>query len=109
MLQSRPYTHDEHLLLAPHEVKTPFRNTNPWRVMRVMSEFVRGFDELAEIGPAVTLFGSARVQPDAHQYQQAVETARLFKRGRWLCGHHEWALALCKPETKAHAWPKPYP
>ncbi|MBP7998084.1 MAG: TIGR00730 family Rossman fold protein [Chloroflexi bacterium] len=78
MLQSRPYTHDEHLLLAPHEVKTPFRNTDPWRVMRVMSEFVRGFDELAEIGPAVTLFGSARVQPDAHQYQQAVETARLL-------------------------------
>jgi hypothetical protein len=47
-------------------------------VFRIMGEFVEGFDALARIGPAVTIFGSARVKPDHAQYQQARETARLL-------------------------------
>ena len=34
-----------------------FKMEDPWRVFRIMSEFVEGFTELAEIGPAVTIFG----------------------------------------------------
>lgn len=72
-----PATADEQLLLAPHEGR-PFHRTDTWRVLRIMSEFVDGFDELATLGPAVTIFGSARLQPDHGYYQAAVDTARLI-------------------------------
>ena len=45
-----------------------FTATDPWRVLRIQGEFVRGFDALADIGPAVTMFGSARTPPDADEY-----------------------------------------
>ncbi|MCV5391870.1 hypothetical protein OFC62_44815, partial [Escherichia coli] len=43
-----------------------------------MGEFVEGFEELAGLGPAVTFFGSARVDPSDPMYAAAVETARLL-------------------------------
>jgi uncharacterized protein (TIGR00730 family) len=43
-----------------------------------MGEFTEGFDSLADLGPAVTIFGSARVKPDDEQYEAAVEVARLL-------------------------------
>jgi uncharacterized protein (TIGR00730 family) len=49
-----------------------------WRVFRIMGEFVEGFEELAKLGPAVTIFGSARTQPDNPHYLNCVETARLL-------------------------------
>jgi len=78
MKPQRPYTHDEHILKSPAEAPPHFRSSDPWRVLRVMGEFVEGFDALAEVGSAVTLFGSARVTPEESQYHQAVETARLL-------------------------------
>lgn len=74
----RSYTHDEHILKAPHEAPPAFLSSDPWRVMRVMSEMVKGFDALAQVGPAVTIFGSARVRPEEAHYQQAAATARLL-------------------------------
>jgi hypothetical protein len=47
-----------------------------WRVFRIMAEFVEGFEELASIGPAVSIFGSAREVPGNKYYELAVETAR---------------------------------
>ncbi len=47
-----------------------------WRIFRVMAEFVEGFDELASIGPAVSIFGSARIKPDNKYYQLAVQTSK---------------------------------
>ena len=41
---------------------------DPWRVMRIQSEFVEGFGALAEVGSAVSVFGSARTKPDAPEY-----------------------------------------
>ena len=58
--------------------RSDFRSTDPWRVMRIMSEFVEGFDKLAHIEKGVSLFGSARTQPDDPQYAAAVEVARLL-------------------------------
>ncbi len=49
-----------------------------WRVFRIMGEFVEGFDTLVAIGPAVTVFGSARTLPDDPIYAAAEETARLL-------------------------------
>ncbi len=47
-----------------------------WRIFRIMAEFVEGFDELAHIGPAVSIFGSAREPEGSRYYNLAVETAR---------------------------------
>ena len=51
-----------------------------WRVFRIMAEFVEGFEELAGIGPAVSIFGSARTKPDDEYYKMAQETAKLFAK-----------------------------
>jgi uncharacterized protein (TIGR00730 family) len=53
-----------------------------WRIFRIMAEFVEGFDELASIGPAVSIYGSARAKPDDKYYKLAEQTARsLAKAG----------------------------
>jgi uncharacterized protein (TIGR00730 family) len=53
-------------------------HTDPWRVLRIQSEFVEGFGALAELGPAVAVFGSARTRPDHPTYAQAREVGRLL-------------------------------
>lgn len=55
-----------------------FTLTDPWRVFRIMSEFVDGFDVLAHIPPSVAIFGSARLKSETPSYIAAVETARLL-------------------------------
>src|SRR6266851_1295213 len=57
-----------------------FTLTDSWRVFRIMSEFVEGFDELSHIPPSVAIFGSARTRPEDPTYQAAVETARLLAK-----------------------------
>jgi len=53
-----------------------------WRIFRVMAEFVEGFDELTSIGPAVSFFGSSRVQPQQKYYKLAEKTAgEMVKAG----------------------------
>src|SRR5712691_8818875 len=102
--QGRSLTEDERLLTRPTQplIKTTepvpheqerlddhaferalhfdFTVTDPWRVFRIMSEFVDGFDALAHVPPSVALFGSARTLPDDPTYIAAVETARLLAR-----------------------------
>jgi len=51
---------------------------DPWRVFRIMAEFVEGFHQLSQIGPAVTIFGSARTGRNAPMYKMAEKTARLL-------------------------------
>ncbi len=46
-------------------------HADPWRVLRIQAEFVEGFGALAEIGPAISVFGSARVQREEPEYEQA--------------------------------------
>jgi uncharacterized protein (TIGR00730 family) len=73
-------TEDEQLLESPPP-QTPaqlFLKSDSWRVLRIMGEFVWGFDNLADVSDGVTIFGSARTQPDDPYYQKAVETARLL-------------------------------
>lgn len=47
----------------------------PWRIFRIMAEFVEGFDELSNVGPAVSIFGSARTEPGTEHYELARKTA----------------------------------
>jgi uncharacterized protein (TIGR00730 family) len=76
-----PVTEDEKLLQVPQEDRrTPgdFTRTDTWRVMRIMGEFIEGFDNLASVERGVSIFGSARTAPDDPQYLAAEETARLL-------------------------------
>ncbi|MDP9223219.1 MAG: TIGR00730 family Rossman fold protein [Actinomycetota bacterium] len=50
-----------------------FRESDPWRVLRILSEFVEGFDALAEIPPSISVFGSARIDDDDPMYGAARE------------------------------------
>lgn len=68
-------TQDERLLSPPTPAE--FQN-DAWRVFRIMGEFVEGFELLAEVSPAVTIFGSARTKPGEAQYEQAAEIGRLL-------------------------------
>lgn len=57
-------------------------HSDPWRVMRIQSEFVEGFGALAEVGPAVSVFGSARTHADHADYALAHDVgARLTEAG----------------------------
>jgi len=57
-------------------------HTDPWRVLRIQAEFVEGFGLLAELGPAVAVFGSARTQSGAAEYRTAERIAAgLVKAG----------------------------
>jgi hypothetical protein len=73
-------TEDERLLAAP--VAIPDRrsttSSDPWRVLRIMGEFVEGFDTLARVRDGVTIFGSARTKPEDPMYDACVKTAKLL-------------------------------
>jgi uncharacterized protein (TIGR00730 family) len=73
-------TEDEALLESPPPVpaESLFLKSDSWRVLRIMGEFVWGFDNLADVSDGVTIFGSARTLPDDPYYQKAVDTARLL-------------------------------
>ncbi len=62
-----PETTSDQRLLSRGE-RTSWLHDDPWRVMRIQSEFVEGFGALAEVGPAVSVFGSARVARGDHEY-----------------------------------------
>ena len=68
------------LLLAPRPARErqAFTRTDPWRALRILGEFVEGFDTLSDVDTAVAIFGSARMKADHPWYPKAVETARLF-------------------------------
>jgi uncharacterized protein (TIGR00730 family) len=69
-------TEDERLLESVEDIRTIGKDA--WRVFRIMGEFVEGFEDMAEIGPAVSVFGSARTSPDDPMYRRCVETTRLL-------------------------------
>ncbi len=67
-------TEDEALL--ERSTRPEFLDTDPWRSLRILSEFVEGFDALAAVGPAVSVFGSARMHEDHPTYAAARELGR---------------------------------
>ncbi len=78
------HTEDELLLARPSHVRpvprlhelAEFTHHDPWRVLRIMGEYVHGFDALAEVGAAVAVFGSARTAESDPMYGAAREVGR---------------------------------
>ncbi|MGO1590954.1 MAG: TIGR00730 family Rossman fold protein [Ancrocorticia sp.] len=66
-------------LLAP-EQGSAWSRQDPWRVMRIQAEFVEGFGSLAELGPAVSVFGSAREAAGSHLYTMATDVGRRLSQ-----------------------------
>jgi uncharacterized protein (TIGR00730 family) len=60
------------------EAAAAFTHADQWRVLRILGEFVEGFDALAELGPAITIFGSARTREDNPMYQAARRTSQML-------------------------------
>jgi uncharacterized protein (TIGR00730 family) len=72
-------TEDERFLRGDGtEAAPPSMAADAWRVFRIMGEFVEGFEALSRLGPAVSIFGSARVLPTDPSYQACRETSRLL-------------------------------
>ncbi|WP_030619592.1 TIGR00730 family Rossman fold protein [Streptomyces sclerotialus] len=74
--QVRAGTTDQRLLDS--EGPSEWVHTDPWRVMRIQSEFVEGFGALAELGPAISVFGSARTPRDSPEYEAGVGLGRAL-------------------------------
>ncbi len=80
--RSHKPTEDSRFLETDHVQRTDFIHSDPWRVFRIMGEFVEGFDTLADLGPAVSIFGSARTTVDNRYYALAREVSgRLAHMG----------------------------
>jgi uncharacterized protein (TIGR00730 family) len=70
------------MLLERSTIEELAHHADPWRVLRIVSEFVEGFDALNDVGPAITVFGSARTKPEDPYYAAGrVLGAALAKRG----------------------------
>jgi uncharacterized protein (TIGR00730 family) len=76
----QPVTEDEKFLQPATDRRgtRDFTRTDTWRVLRIMGEFIEGFDHLSDIERGVAVFGSARTAPDDPQYLAAQETSRLL-------------------------------
>ena len=69
-------------LLERSAIEELSHHADPWRVLRILSEFVEGFDALNDVGPAVTVFGSARSKPNDPYYKSGmVLGGALARRG----------------------------
>ena len=58
-------------------------HTDPWRVLRIQSEFIEGFGTLAELPPAISVFGSARTPVDSPEYKAGVQLGSALVRAGW--------------------------
>ncbi len=70
--------HNDRELLRAVVKGADFTTTDPWRVLRILGEFVEGFDMLSKIGPGVSIFGSARLAGESPYYESARESAKLL-------------------------------
>ena len=69
-------TDDQKLLMPQPYADTTFLESDAWRALRIMGEFIEGFDALARLGPAVSIFGSARTSRGDRSYRQARRLGR---------------------------------
>ena len=66
--------------LPPNQNVIDFTTQEPWRLFRIMAEFVESFEEMSKVGPAVSVFGSARMPVSDPWYAKAEEIGRLLAK-----------------------------
>ncbi|MEV2249930.1 TIGR00730 family Rossman fold protein [Streptomyces sp. NPDC050147] len=76
--QITPGTTDQRLLDTGAESGSEWVHTDPWRVMRIQSEFVEGFGALAELPNAISVFGSARTPVDSLEYEAGIRIGKAL-------------------------------
>src|SRR5690606_38457762 len=74
--QARGSTTDQRLLDS--RASGDWVHTDPWRVLRIQAEFVEGFGAMANVGPAISVFGSARTSREHAEYAAADDVGRLL-------------------------------
>src|SRR3954453_4502144 len=80
-LKGKP-TEDRKLLRSAPYADPSFLDTDAWRALRIQGEVIEGFDSLARLGPAVSIFGSARTHEGELMYAEARDlAARLARQG----------------------------
>jgi len=72
---------DLDLLKSPRPGEADFTQGDPWRALRILGEFVEGFEGLSRVGACAALFGSARLQAGDKSYEQAAALAERLARG----------------------------
>ena len=93
-----------------NNTKITFIKEDPWRIFRIMAEFVDSFETLSQVGPGVTIFGSARTLPGDPYYQAAVELAKgLAKHNLAVItgggpGHHGSRQQRRGARRRANPW-----
>ncbi|WP_122820433.1 TIGR00730 family Rossman fold protein [Varibaculum vaginae] len=98
-----PKETSEQRLLGPQK-DTDWLHDDTWRVLRIQSEFIEGFGALAELGPAISVFGSARTPRNSPEYALGEETGRLLAESGWSVitgGGPGQMEATCKGCTEA--------
>ena len=75
-----PYEADKPMRPSELAQWNAMRIKDTWRVFRIMSEFVEGFERMAQCGPSVSVFGSARTKPGTPYYEMGVEVGRVLAR-----------------------------
>lgn len=96
-------TLDSRLLATPHP-NTDWLHNDTWRVLRIQSEFVEGFGALAGLGPAISVFGSARTPQDHPYYRLGEEVGKRLAEDNWTVitgGGPGLMEAVCKGASEA--------
>jgi uncharacterized protein (TIGR00730 family) len=75
---------DDFALLNDCPDELPFTQSDTWRVLRIMSEFVHGFETMSRVGPAVAVFGSARLEEDSPYHELTQRTSAALARDGWV-------------------------
>ena len=80
MKRAATFRNGRHRVIDPEDVTTnnSMQAEEPWRLFRIMGEFVDGFEELSEVGPAVAFFGSSRISSRDPYYQLAARAAKTL-------------------------------
>jgi len=76
--KTRPCHEDLELFALRPRTEEDFTTTDPWRALRILGEFVEGFDALSKVVPGVSIFGSARLKEESPWYRAARDTAGIL-------------------------------
>ena len=80
---SKKYNEEKELLARIKKQADDFTDRDPWRVLRIMGEFVEGFETLSNINLGVTIFGSSRIKENNPYYKAAREVAGMLAKKRF--------------------------